>query len=442
MLGILLLLVSIFFYRNRKFRIWSIFLYFGFLLGTLGGYNILTDSVIGVKNIDIALLFMLYVVIYKWSTVKHLFKERIGKFCILFTLFIFISSLFSIIYYDISWSVALRASRSYYLINSYFVFRTLGDEDFKKILSLLLKVTYFTSIIYILQIIVGRPLMPYPWDYSYEGSFHIIRLYNFPTLLVFFLLASFSNNSMISKPLKYRIVYFLALCATMGRTMFVCALLGIFILIMLEKKKINIGLIISMVILIIPVYHFLEDRFIKGNTSTDFENLKAGDYKEWRAGTSGTMTYRIAWLYERWDYMEARPLSEKFFGLGFIGEGERQIQKMYNFYVGLKNNRGEITQLATPDIMYGDVLTHLGIGGGLLYFWGIYIIILYLWKNRNKKSWVRVAFVTLFISILESFSGSLLAYPKNLSIYLFIIAWTISNGQKNQSDCCNSVLQL
>lgn len=442
MIGIILLLLSVSLYTKRRYRIWSVFLYFGFLLGTLGGYNILTDSVIGVKNVDLALFFMLYVIVYKWTIVKSFFIEKIGLFCIIFTLFIFVSFLFSVIYYDISWSVALRASRSYYLINSYFVFRTLTDKEFKQILYLLLKITYITSIIYVLQILVGKPLMPYPWSYNYEGTFHLIRLYNFPTLLGFFLFASFSDEKVANNP-KYRLVFFLTLCATMGRTMLVCGILGILILTMLEKSSKSIVNILLVAILLIPTYQYFSDRFLKGNTIDDLNSVKTGEFEDWRAGTGGTMTFRIAWIYERWNYIEERPIWEKFFGLGLIGEGERQIQKMYKFHIGLKNERGETVQLATPDIMYGDVLTHLGIGGGLLYLWIVGLMIVFLWKKQNISTWSRVGFVSLFVCVLESFSGSLLAYPKNLSIYLFIIAWNISNeSKKRQSNSHNSVLQL
>lgn len=48
------------------------------------------------------------------------------------------------------------------------------------------------------------------------------------------------------------------------------------------------------------------------------------------------MIYRLAWVVERHDYMETRPVSEQLMGLGMVLEGDPLIYKMYNFGIGLK----------------------------------------------------------------------------------------------------------
>ena len=57
MLGIIILLSSLVLYMNPHRRYISIFIYMGFMMGYSGGYGLLTDSVIGIKNMDCAIIY-------------------------------------------------------------------------------------------------------------------------------------------------------------------------------------------------------------------------------------------------------------------------------------------------------------------------------------------------------------------------------------------------
>lgn len=80
------------------------------------------------------------------------------------------------------------------------------------------------------------------------------------------------------------------------------------------------------ILLLYPFYDTLSSRFSDSGTTNDIERVKNADYTDYHGG-EGTLIYRIAWIYERWDYLQNRPISEKIFGLGLIGEGEPEVYK-------------------------------------------------------------------------------------------------------------------
>lgn len=58
MLGIVLLLIALYLYFKPRYRYLSYLLYLSFMLGSSGGgFGILIDKVIGVKNGDMAVVY-------------------------------------------------------------------------------------------------------------------------------------------------------------------------------------------------------------------------------------------------------------------------------------------------------------------------------------------------------------------------------------------------
>ena len=57
MLGYILLLVALALYFNKSYRYLSVFLYISFMLGYGGGFGLWNDQVLGVKTMDLALIY-------------------------------------------------------------------------------------------------------------------------------------------------------------------------------------------------------------------------------------------------------------------------------------------------------------------------------------------------------------------------------------------------
>ncbi len=445
-IGLIIIVLCFACYLNPKYRHYSLVLYIGFLNGDIGGYNILTNQIIGIKNIDLGILFTFITILYGISKpIKLCSKIPLTLLLLIkcFIFFIICSIFFSYLHYNFPFFTVLRGARSYFLILSLFVINCFTYKELHNALRIILNITILTAILYILQVIIGKPIMPYPWEYMKDTTTGLIRLYNMPVFLTFFTLLSFTKNNIIQKhQLTYRIILILTVICTLGRTMIITTLLGILMISLINKGMgYLLKIILSILILSYPLYDILNNRFIDSGTSTDIQRVQNGDYLDYHGG-EGTFIYRIAWLYERWDYLQDRPTSEKIFGLGLIGEGEPEIYKMYNFQVGLKNDKGEVAQLSTPDIAYGDMLTHLGILGSLLNLSIIIYLIYYFYKNRNTHVLASLSFCLLIVTLINSMSASTIAVPKNISIYfltlIYIVKYKDLKTNESKSINCNS----
>lgn len=441
MIGIVLLILALYTYAQRRIRHISIVLYLGFVLGMLGGFGFFPDEVTGVKNVDLALVYTLFVgFANKWRVSRCLANTFTYKMICAFLLFILISFFYSWLHYHISFISSLRGVRSYLLILSIFVFQYFTKEEMQKSLRVLFYITFISSILFILQIIVRHPLMPYPWDYSFDEATGLIRLYNSPPLLYFFFLASLVENNLIPKNLIWwaRGVFLLALLCTLGRTQIGIGISGLLILLLLNGKVGKVfQFAVLFIIILLPFSDMIEQRFSGGGTKEDLARVTSKDYIDYKGG-DGTFIYRIAWMYERMEYMKGRPWDENLFGLGLILEGDPQVYKMYDFIIGLKNSDGYTSQLSTPDIAYGEILTRLGYLGGILYIGIILSMMSFFFKCRNDSLLCKLSFCLLLMGMFMSFSGSTMAQPKNLSIYFLLLVLVLKYKYGSQSISRNS----
>lgn len=97
MLGIALLLLALYLYFKPKYRYLSYLIYLSFMLGYGGGFGLTTDDVLGVKNMDMAIVYTffisLYLIIHKKYTLPRL---RVIKLYKVFLLFLICSVAFHI----------------------------------------------------------------------------------------------------------------------------------------------------------------------------------------------------------------------------------------------------------------------------------------------------------------------------------------------------------
>ena len=198
-------------------------------------------------------------------------------------------------------------------------------------------------------------------------------------------------------------------------------------------------------IALIPVYSSISGR-IEGNetsgmsTKEELQGIINGSFKEsaisGKFKGEGTFNYRLAWIYERMLYLSQRPIGEKIYGLGMISESQTQIiQQRYNFKLGMLLENGEVCQLSTPDIAYGNFLTQYGYVGGLLFLMIWIYIMIFGWKNRKKDEWMFILFLLIAGYLIRSFSGDYIANPRNLfTSYLLITLFYYRQKEKEQLD--------
>lgn len=426
MLGIVLLFVALFLFFKPKYRYLSYLLYLGFMLGTYGGFGLLTDSVLGVKNKDLAIVYTFVISLYLVLTGQYKLPN-VGfiRWYKLFICFLICSIFFSYFYYGFSWIQILQGGRDFLLIFSLPIFMRIKPEELNKLMPILLWITIITSVLYILQVVMGRALMPYGGEPKIDPSTGLVRLYNSPVLLNLFLALTFVVPDYFGKKVNLlRVIFFIALICTLGRTGIFTALLTVILSILFVGKASTLLKTITVLgILFIPFLDMVSSRFEKGGTEEDLSVLSSGAFQDYDSGDGGTMTYRIAWVYERFDYLLDRPLGEQIFGLGLISDSQPIVNKMYDFSIGLIDEETSLpTQLGTPDIAYGNILTKLGFVGGGIYLCLMINMLAFLYKNRRINSLTIVGAAMMIMLFIGSISGSAMSAPKNLSFYFIIIA--------------------
>lgn len=437
MIGYLLLLMALLLYIKPKYRHLSFFLYLGFMMGYGGGFGLWTDEVLGVKNGDLAIIYTFVISIVmvfkrqynipKWSFVVQ-YKW--------FILFLFANVLFSLLYYHFTSFQILQGGRSFLLIFAFPILVNIKQRDFDKVLQLLIKVCVLTSMLYILQTISRHAIMPYG-EFDTDPTTGLPRFYNSPANLDIFLVLTFLKPELFKgRIIYYRILFFLALVCTLGRTQIITTILLVFIALFFDGKIQKIGKYVILIgVMMLPFIGILSNRFT-GDGASDFSDIQAGNFKEGyvQGRDQGTLLYRFAWVYERYDYIIHRPLGEQLFGLGLISDSQPWVDKHYNFKIGLSNpeNTGAV-QLSTPDISYGNIMTRLGFLGGVLYIAFIVSLLSFLVKKRKINDFILVSAASVMLLFINSFSGSLMSETRTLSIYFLFLSTLILKNNNNEN---------
>lgn len=445
MIGYLLLLIALLLYIKPKYRHWSFFLYLSFMMGYGGGFGLWTDEVLGVKNGDLAIIYTFVISIVmvfkrqynipKWSFVVQ-YKW--------FILFLFASVLFSLFYYHFTPFQILQGGRSFLLIFAFPILVNIKQRDFDKVLQLLIKVCVLTSMLYILQTISRHAIMPYG-EFDTDPTTGLPRFYNSPANLDFFLALTFLKPELFKgRIIYYRILFFLALVCTLGRTQIITTILLVFIALFFDGKIQKIGKYVIVIgVMMLPFIGVLSDRFT-GDGASDFSDIQAGNFKEGyvQGRDQGTLLYRFAWVYERYDYIIHRPLGEQLFGLGLISDSQPWVDKHYNFKIGLPNPDGiGAVQLSTPDISYGNIMTRLGFLGGVIYITFIVSLLFFLLKRRKDNVFILVSAASIMLLFINSFSGSLMSETRSFTIYFLFLSFLFNNKRKilnyDKNNCNN-----
>lgn len=428
MLGIFLLTISLLLYVKRKKK-YSILLY---LLFMTQGLRIFTDDILGVKNLDLAFIYTITICIYSFFHERRfgLFKDKIlNKLIWGLFIFLIISAYFSRYYYGFTWYQILQGGRHHFLFLGYFFLRKIKKEDVIWIFHFLFYFTLIHSVLYCIQVITQLPVLPYG-EFHIEEATGLARYYNSPVLLTFYLyLCSIFPHYLRTKHTKYAVVIFLVtLFCTQGRTYISLTIFCLIIGLLLRgqtKKIIKNVLILSIAIL--PFADMLIARFDEGGTDSDLNEILTGQFMD-RAYTGdmrgGTMSYRLAWVYERMLYLNNRPISENIFGLGMISDSQSEIvQSKYRFWLGLTNKEtGETTQLVTPDIAYGNLITQFGYVGGLILL-SIWIKLFFvIYKRRKEHELIFCMSLLMLNYIIGSISGSSISTTGNLIIPFLVLA--------------------
>lgn len=437
MIGIFLLLIALYLYFKPKYRYISYFLYISFVTGNYGGFNLWTDSIVGFKQSDCALIYSCVILLYIVSTrnkiIPHIRELRFYKW---FLLFLILSFSFSIFYYGLTPYEVLQGGRHFFLVLMLPILIRVKPDEFNKIIRMMMWMCFITSILYIGQVILKRPLMPNEYVSTDRGT-GLLRFYNMPSNITFFLSLTFLYPEFYKRSILniniFRIVFIAAQTCTLGRTAIATCFLTVLLSMILQGSfKRFAKTIIILGIFLTPFIGTILQRFNNESTNNDIERVLNGDFNNnYEFNGDATMLYRFAWIYERSSYLLTRPASEQFFGMGLCTESTDWPFEHYNFKIGLTDELGRVFQLSTPDIAYGNLITFLGFGGAFIYLLMLINLTKIFWKNRQQNAYITILTAMSLMFYLYAFSGSTLSNPKSFAIYFLGLSLIFHKTQEN-----------
>lgn len=422
MIGLLLLLFSIFQFGFRKKRWQSILCLVALVTG---GFQLLPMSLLvfpalGVtKSWDWAALFVVIILgFYPDAYVKNMRKAlRLLPGLIYWLLVLIIVLCYNIFFVDVEIVILIRVLRLYLFIIAFVPFIDLSYQDYQKTLRYIVILTTCASGVYILQPIVGLPLLnAIGGDTSAvtiirTGVF--LRFYNSPPYLIPVILMFFLMYKELTFSSKERFFYLgvnlLAVIVTQHRNLMVILILLYFIS-YAQQKKLSTSLILVFVIggilAILGVATVVGGRLEEG--VLDVMGVFGRDYGQNAQKTlilehASTLDFRLFHFLERFRYI-SNDLGKTLCGIGLINE-EARLVKTLGFRIGLTNTKGDaVSQIDTGDIYWSLVIVHTGVLGLIAYTQMLLrSIIFYFRQSENKIA--RLIFLYLLQLLFTSFFG-------------------------------------
>lgn len=429
MLGIQLLIVSLLLYKGNKK--WSILL---FLFFSLQSFYILPENTLGVKFLDLALIYMIiinvYSAIYENEARIYLPYEKYIVWVLL--AFLSCSALYSYLHYKYTPFQIIQGGRSLFLFASYFFLRKVDKDDIVWILEVLFYITLAHAALYILQCITNLPVLLVNAKDATQST-GVIRYYNFPMLLPFYLLYCILFPQYFKTGIKWIaiILFVVTIILTQGRTYMITNLAAVLLGFLMQRQmgKITRWLVVGVLVLL-PFSNMILSRFEKGNTDTDISQVLNGDFAtiaQNGMNGEGTMTFRFSWVAERFLYIKERPLGEKMFGLGMISDSQSDVvSKKYHFNIGLRDKNNNTIQLGTADIAWGNFLTSFGFLGTPIFLCLWCSLLLYLYKLRDLDPYMLCGALFIIHLFLNSIAESHISTPSFLAFPMLLLTFGLA----------------
>lgn len=178
--------------------------------------------------------------------------------------------------------------------------------------------------------------------------------------------------------------------------------------------------------MILVIFPFILPFITSRGFDEDINLIVAGDIGDYQTTSeSATLSYRFAWVFERWIYMQERML-ELLVGLGLYRSPSNAELAKYSFKIGLWSNEWQRTQqLITPDIAYGNLLTRLGLIGIFLYFNVLVYIGRFFYKHRYASTLIFGTFIAFCLEFVVGLSSTTISETSFLTIYYLIFVYIL-----------------
>lgn len=345
---------------------------FGFLsVGSYGSFPVNKTS-------DYAILLLAAIISLYFYKGKNIFSpsNKIFKLFYILVGYLTINFACTILLGWETTTFALQTWRNYLLFLSFIPLQALNEKDLDWLFKRIVFITMFTTVLFILQpithiqFLAGDTMASISSDNAWS-----MRYRNIPYLTYFCLIycSVFIRLDKIKEPILL-LVCLSALIITQHRGIMLGYVICIVLYLLYRRKATQIvsySIIGSIVFFIAG--DFVLQRFDQGNTSDDIDSLLKFDIKKMGANydprTEGTMTFRVALLLERGEYLLEHP---KFLltGVGMRHEESPLTPRSFSFALGsayYKDGRWVPQQLNSGDLVWMEPFFKFGLLGLFLY---------------------------------------------------------------------------
>jgi hypothetical protein len=405
------------------------------------GFNLIPNEMIQfafiTKSADYAFyIFFGIILIDAICLKKYLKRDNFTLYLYLFFAFLVGCMLYSKIVVDLTWTEIIRTCRYQFFWIVYFVFRNMEQKQLEKLLKYLFNITVFTSFLFILQIVIDRPIL----NKTAISSTNIFgmtfpRFYNQPDMLHYFALLSIFCNPY--KGIKKQLTLVILVAALMGA--FHRSLTGVFILsiavgFVLRLSRLRRIQIVTLITVIgFFIISFVGYKFVTSRTYSDLKVVMSGNIADADISLedlgNATFAFRMAHFLERNQYLLDHPKT-LIFGAGLIPEDSKKVDKFFDFKVGLiAELTGNVVQLDTGDISYSVLFLRFGYIGTVLNLLLFACLIIFFYKKRKNK-YAFASFLYYILAFGVSFFSANLVQP--MAFLLPLIGYFIIKKTEEQ----------
>lgn len=384
------------------------------------------------KAADFVLLPTFYITFREFFQNKRYFsakKDRIAQVVLLLLCFLLLEFLRTVFFGIDSFANALRVVRIQSLMLLYFYLRRLPPSVFARFLKIAFWLSLVQGICFYLQLF-GVSMLVGRVDEAVASS-DTSRYMNGPTLSVVFVIYYLLNGNFGIWKKVFVVIFFCGiLLLGMTRSTFIGlgVAWGIYLLIQHKIKHI-VYMLVGYMFFMIAVLPIFESRESQAGNSTmdDLKNVFfSGDLKQIDSN-SGTFSFRVGMLMERWMYLEENS-SYIPWGVGCIHE--ESPSNRFHFIIGTNNQGSKYgrVMIESGDITWVPILLRYGLVGvfifGLLYYCWVKMAVLNM-KCFKSPLFLTGAILAIF-SVARSFVGSVFDTASGIFILLLYLSLTVA----------------
>lgn len=305
----------------------------------------------------------------------------------------------------------------------YFIVKSIPAKNIDRFIHYGLYITLAQSFLYYLQF-AGIHILS-GFDTSQLVNRIDISYLNIPILTFFYVFYCLQKESIG----KIRFIYVLFLSGTIllssARTWIIAYGVGLLLYLVLRKNLKQTILVAAFLLLLAPVaiHSFAEkDYTSRKSMKEDLSNLlNNADALDMMDSGSGTMTFRIAMLYERFNYLLENPRYMAF-GVGTIHEDSPKCAERFDFLLGTKNE-GRLNgrcMIESGDIAWAPILLRYGIVGLLL---SLAILLQYLVCGIKRKDDLMIIASVAVIQLITTMSGPFFESGTRIYVMVLLMGW-------------------